>query len=98
MTADESTAETDTEREYPEFSTERLTLDVGMATELAHETLNGLTDTETDEGRKFRTMDGTLIAILSEAEGEGVELHYRTAPESHPGTLKARKLRRALAT
>lgn len=84
--------------ERPEFATEQLRLDVEIATELIRETLNGVTATETDEGVKFRTADGTLIAILTGAHYEEptVEIHYRTAPVSGTATLKARRLWRAL--
>ena len=83
---------------HSEFTTERLRLNVETATEIIRETLKGISATETDEGIKFRTMDGMLIAILTGThyEDPAVELHYRTAPASETATLKARKLWRAL--
>lgn len=81
--------------EHPEFTTERLALDVQTATDLICDAVSGVTPTETTVGTKFRTQTGMLIAILTEA-GDGVDLHYRTAPASEPATLKARRLWRAL--
>jgi hypothetical protein len=80
----------------PEFDTERLALDVATATERVHETLAGLTATETPEGIRFRTRDGTLLAVLH-GSADGVDLHYRAEPAALPATRKARKLRTALA-
>ncbi len=84
--------------EHSEFTTESLALTVEMARELVCETLRGVTATETDEGIKFRTPGGTLIAILTGAhyEDPAVQIHYRTAPASETATLKARRLWRAL--
>ena len=98
MTTNEPTGETATETEYPGFETERLTLDVEEATDVIHETLEGLSATATDDGLKFRTASGTVIAILTETDHEepAVDLHYRTRPSSSTVTLKARKLRRVL--
>ncbi len=68
------------------------------ATEIILEALKGVSATETEEGIKFRTMDGMLIAILTGTHYEepAVKLHYRTAPASETATLKARRLWRAL--
>jgi len=84
--------------EHPEFTTVGLRLDVETAEEMICETLTGVTATETDEGIKFRTTDGMLIAILTGTHYEepAVEIHYRTAPASETATLKASRLRRAL--
>jgi len=84
--------------EHPEFTSARLRLDVETAEELICETLSSISATETDEGIKFRTSDGMLIAILTGThyEDPAVELHYRTAPASETATLKARRLMRAL--
>lgn len=84
--------------EHPEFTSERLALDADRARELVGETLGNVTATDTDEGVRFRTTDGTLIAILTGTHYEepAVELHYRTAPASETATLKARRLWRAM--
>ena len=84
--------------DYPEFTTEPLALDAETATEIVLERLEGVTATETDEGIKFRTTGGMLIAILTGTHYEepGVDLHYRTAPASETATLKARRLWRTL--
>ncbi|MFB6130758.1 MAG: hypothetical protein ABEJ28_08065 [Salinigranum sp.] len=84
--------------EHPEFTTEGLTLDVESARDLICATLGGVTATDTADGVKFRTSDGSLVAILTGThyEAPAVELHYRTAPPSESATLKARKVWRAL--
>jgi hypothetical protein len=83
--------------EYPEFTTERLVLDVDTATDIICETVGGVTPTDTDDGRKFRSTDGRLLAILTPRPGvAGIDLHYRTAPASDPATLKSRRLWQAV--
>ncbi|MFB6136542.1 MAG: hypothetical protein ABEJ04_07255 [Halobacteriaceae archaeon] len=82
--------------ERPEFETKRLHIDAARAREVVGDTLSGVTATETAEGVKFRTTDGSLIAVLTDAEDGGVEVHYRTAPASSAGTRKGRRLWRAL--
>jgi hypothetical protein len=98
MVTDDSTPVPKGDVERAEFTTERLALEVEEARELICETLSGVTATETDDGIKFRTTDGSLIAILTGThyEDPAVELHYRTAPASETETIKARKLWRAL--
>ena len=83
---------------HPEFTTERLRIDADTATEVVLEALGGVSATDTDEGIKFRTTDGSLIAILTGTHYEeaDVDLHYRNAPPSETATLKARKLWRVL--
>lgn len=86
---------------HPGFATERLALDPETVVERIHETLGGVTATRTDEGMKFRTPDGTLVALVtvveeSDAEEPTVLFQYRTEPASETGTLKARRLWRAL--
>lgn len=82
----------------PAFATERLSLDVDTATEVIHRTVKGISAVETDEGVKFRTQDGMLVAFLTGTHYEDpvVELHYRTMPASDTATLKARRLWKAL--
>lgn len=83
--------------ERPEFTTEHLAIDAERATEFVCDELKGLTATDTDEGVKFRTTDGMLVAILADSrEAETVEFHYRTAPASETATLKAKRVWRAL--
>lgn len=98
MPTNEPTGETGTGTEYPGFETERLTLDIEEATDVIHDTLAGLSATETDDGVKFRTVDGTLLAILAEADPDEqtAELHYRTGPGSTTGARKAQKIGRVL--
>lgn len=79
---------------HPTFASERIPLDVATATERVVDALGGVTATETNEGVRFRTLDGTLLAVLSETEDGSAELQYRTAPPSETATLKARRLRR----
>lgn len=82
---------------YTEFTTEHLGIDVETAIDVVHGTLGGITATETESGVKLRTMDGMLLAILTDSPVEpSIQLHYRTAPASETATLKARKLWRAL--
>lgn len=98
MATPPSTSAPDVEVDHPEFTTEQLALDAETAIEHVHEELKGVTATETDEGIKFRTTDGSLLAILTGTHYEepAVELHYRTAPPSDTATLKAARLWRAL--
>lgn len=90
---------------HPGFATERLALDPETVVERIHETLGDVTATRTDEGMKFRTSDGTLVALLTAVEESDEEsdedepkvlFQYRTEPASESGTLKARRLWRAL--
>lgn len=86
---------------HPGFAAERLALDPETVVERIHETLGSVTATRTDEGMKFRTPDGTLVALLTAIEGDDeddptVLFQYRTEPPSESGTLKARRLWRAL--
>jgi len=83
---------------HPEFTVEPLHVDVETATQVVRDALPGVGATATAEGVKFRTTDGTLIAILTgdRPDEPGVELHYRVAPASDTATRKARKLRQAL--
>ena len=86
--------------ERDEFTTIDLTLDEEQATEIIHSTLKGLRATTTDEGLKFRTTGGRLVALLRQpldpSPGTGSQLAYRTAPASSAATRKARKLGTAL--
>lgn len=83
---------------HPEFRSRHITLDPEAAVEHVCERLKGCSATETGEGIKIRTMDGSLIAILEAADPEtgGAILHYRTAPASETATLKATKVWRTL--
>lgn len=82
----------------PAFAAERLSLDVDSATDVIRRTIKGVSATETDEGVKFRTPDGMLVAFLTGThyEDPAVELHYRTAPASDTATLKAHRIWKAL--
>lgn len=85
----------ESQSERPEFAAATLTLDLADATDRIHETVEGLYATETDEGVRFRSFDGMLVAVLDETDGS-VVLHYRTKPATESATRKARKLRDAL--
>lgn len=84
----------------PEFSTVELTIDPDAAAAVIDSTLAGLPSTATVEGRRFRTTDGMLVAVLTHGEQPSgpVEsrLSYRTAPAAELATRKARRLRLAL--
>ncbi|MFC7229582.1 hypothetical protein N0B31_19445 [Salinirubellus salinus] len=83
---------------HPEFACEHLAIDAERATALVHDTVGNVTATDTPEGRKFRTTDGTLVAILRPS-GTGtaaVDFHYRTAPPAATPTRRAREIARAL--
>jgi hypothetical protein len=84
---------------HPGFASERLDLDVETVAARVRETLGEVSGTRTDEGLKFRTTDGTLVALLTPIEdedGPAVRFQYRTEPASESGTLKARRLWEAL--
>jgi hypothetical protein len=80
----------------PEFES----IDLDLTAEETHrhieETVKGLTATETDGGRKYRTKDGMLVAIVGRrGSGNGetkATLAYRTEPASELATRKATKL------
>lgn len=99
MTTDTPTHEPRESPVHEGFATETLALDAERAREVVCDELKGVTATETAEGIKFRTTDGTLIAVLTgtHCEEPAVELHYRTEPASETATLKARRLRGALS-
>jgi hypothetical protein len=90
------------ETDRPEFDRVLLTADVDSAVTLATERVKGLATTETDEGVKFRTTDGTLVAIVdATTDGPAAAqstLSYRTGPASSDATRKARRLWAALDT
>ena len=87
-------------RTRPEF--ESIELDVGVeeAQRLVSEAMRGLTTAETEEGTRYRTTDGMLVAIVGpgvEADGEDTaSLACRTVPASDHATRKAAKILDAL--
>lgn len=81
---------------HPEFTTERLTVDTARAVDLIGEAVGGVSTTDTPAGIKVRTQSGTLLAILTVADEDRADVHYRTAPASETATLKAHRLWKAL--
>jgi hypothetical protein len=90
-----SSTTVEAQAERPEFEAVELTLALPEATAQVHETVEGLYATDTDEGIRFRSFDGMLVAVLDETDGT-VLLYYRTEPATESATRKARKLRAAL--
>jgi len=86
--------------ERAEFSEAHLTIDRGTAADVVHSTIAGLTETTSDRVTKIRTVEGTLVAVLTDyalsSGALGTTIEYRTAPASISATRKARKIWRAL--
>lgn len=81
----------------PEFETVELAIDVDEAHRHVTETMRGLTTSETEAGKKYRTTDGMLLAVVGPGVEEGsATLLYRTAPASDLATRKASKIFEAL--
>lgn len=90
----------DNARERPEFESVDLDIDAEAAHEYIEDAMKGLSTSETDEGVKYRTIDGTLVAIVGPRHtGSGnvkAILAYRTEPALEAATRKAAKIRDAL--
>jgi len=83
----------------PEFESVDLEIAVDAAHRHVTDAIRGLNAAESEEGRKYRTSDGMLVAILGtgrDGAGENATLVYRTAPPSETATRKARKVFEAL--
>lgn len=84
----------------PQFESIDLNVDAESADRHIEETIKGLSTAHTDEGVKYRTTDGMLVAIVGERHtGSGdakATLAYRTEPASESATRKASKIRKAL--
>ena len=81
----------------PEFESVDLTVDTGAARRHVEDAVAGLVASEADEVVNYRTLDGTLVAVVgTPSEREGSTIAYRTAPASNPATRKASRLREAL--
>ena len=84
----------------PEFESIDLDMTMDHAHDQMTEVVRGLSTSESEEGRKYRTADGTLVAIVgtrSVRDGqEKAKLAYRIAPPSDLATRKASKISRAL--
>ncbi|WP_254533781.1 hypothetical protein [Natrinema gelatinilyticum] len=84
----------------PEF--ESIDLDIAVADAHDHITdaVHGLTTSDSEEGTKYRTTNGMLVAIVGTSsanrDGERATIAYRTAPPSEPATRKAAKIADAL--
>jgi hypothetical protein len=91
----------DTVLSRPEFETVDLDVAVDDVHRRIAKTVKGLRAAETDEGTKYRTTDGMLVAIVGpRPSGSGdtrAQLAYRTAPPSESATRKAAKVSEALA-
>jgi hypothetical protein len=85
----------------PEFEVLDLNIGVDEAHQYVDDAVKGLTTAESPEGRKYRTHDGRLVAILGDRSTDSGErkaaLARRTAPLSASATRKARKIQDALA-
>lgn len=83
-------------RARPEFESTDLGIDVDETHRRIEAAMRGLSTAETTEGRKYRTSDGMLVAIVGSRSDENgdatARLVYRTAPASEPATRKATKL------
>lgn len=88
--------------ERPEFTAVDLDVPIDEAHREVDATIAGLHASQTEDVLKFRTADGTLVALLEKRpSGSGetmASLAYRTEPASAAGTRKARKIREALAS
>ena len=86
--------------ERPEFESIDLDVPVDEARRAIGEAMAGLHDAETDEGIRYRTSDGMLVAVLAARHsGSGdmkATLAYRTEPASENATRKAGKVFEAL--
>ena len=86
----------------PEFESVDLDVDAAETHRYIEETIKGLATSDTDEGVKYRTRGGMLVAIVEAPPEEGGEvqskLAYRTKPASESATRKASKIVEALGT
>lgn len=84
----------------PEFESVDLAIAVDEAHQHINETMRGLNASESEEGKRYRTSDGMLVAIVgsrsTERGDENARLGYRTEPSSELATRKASKLFEAL--
>jgi len=84
----------------PEFESIALDVDADEAGRYVDDAVKGLSTSKTDEGVKYRTTNGMLVAILGPGRagsgGETTRLAYRTEPASESATRKAGKIRDAL--
>lgn len=84
----------------PEFESVDLTIDVKSADRHINEVIQGLHASKTREGNMYRTMDGTIVAIVGSSRGSGDDapatLAYRTEPSVAQATRKAKKILTAL--
>ncbi|MFB6165345.1 MAG: hypothetical protein ABEJ31_09330 [Haloarculaceae archaeon] len=88
-------------RSRPEFETVTLEIDPEEAHQRLSDAVKGLKVAETGSGRKYRTTDGMLVAIVAPPEDEdgdeaGATLAYRTEPAVELATRKAANVRAAL--
>jgi hypothetical protein len=84
----------------PEFEVVDLDVDTDETHDRIEDTIKGLATAETDDGVKYRTTDGMLVAIVApRPSGSGdtkSQVAYRTDPESIAATRKATKIKEAL--
>jgi hypothetical protein len=90
----------DDTRERPEFESLALGIDAEEAHEHIEDAIKGLSTADTEEGVKYRTMDGMLVAIVGPQQTDSANgqttVAYRTEPASESATRKAAKIRDAL--
>lgn len=86
--------------ERPEFESLDLAVDAEEADRSIEDAIKGLSTAETDEGVKYRTRDGMLVAIVhprtTGSDDVNATLACRTEPASVSATRKAVKIREAL--
>jgi hypothetical protein len=83
----------------PEFESLGLAIDEAETRQQVERAVRGLATSETDDGVRYRTLGGMLVAIVRPQSGDDdaqSELAYRTAPASDPATRKASKIVDAL--
>jgi|GEM_PF-3104354 len=84
----------------PEFEIVDLAVDVEAVDRAIEEVIKGLVASDVEYGRKYRTMGGTLVAVVAPRPSDGGDataaLAYRTAPASESATRKATKVFEAI--
>jgi hypothetical protein len=86
--------------ERPAFESLDLDVDAEAARRYVEAAISGLATSETDEGVRYRTTDGRLVAIVAPrptgSDEVKAKLAYRTEPASEAATRKGAKIREAL--
>jgi hypothetical protein len=86
--------------ERPEFESIDLDVDADEAHRYIEEAIKGLPTSESEEGVRYRTRGGMLVAIVAprstDSGDANATLAYRTEPASEPATRKASTILDAL--